>query len=141
MLNMGEPVKIVDLAKELIRLSGYEVDKDIDIVFSGLRPGEKLFEELFIEGEEYDKTQHEKLFLVKNASRIIPGNLKATVEALCNAANKNDANVIRFLLEQVVPGYKPKSLEVNIVTDSESKETTIFNHNSSKISQVKAQKA
>ncbi|MBW4512537.1 MAG: polysaccharide biosynthesis protein [Scytonematopsis contorta HA4267-MV1] len=140
MLNMGEPVKIVDLAKELIRLSGYEVDKDIDIVFSGLRPGEKLFEELFIEGEEYDKTQHEKLFLVKNASRIIPENLKVTVEALCSAAKNNDANVIRFLLEQVVPGYKPKSLEAR-VTDSESKETAIFNHNSSKISQVKAQKA
>lgn len=108
MLNMGEPVKIVDLAEELIKLSGYEVNKDIEIRFTGLRPGEKLFEELFIEGEEYDPTEHEKLFMVKNASRIIPENLGITVEALCKAAIKNDGNAIVFLLEQIVPGYKPK---------------------------------
>jgi len=108
MLNMGEPVKIVDLAKELIRLSGYQVGKDIEIKFSGLRPGEKLFEELFIEGEEYEPTDHEKLFVVKNASRIIPDHLISTVEQLCQAAEKNDANAIVFLMEQIVPGYKPK---------------------------------
>jgi FlaA1/EpsC-like NDP-sugar epimerase len=110
MLNMGEPVKIVDLAEELIRLSGYEVNKDIEILFTGLRAGEKLFEELFIQGEEYKLTQHEKLFLVKNASLFIPDNLDATVEKLCKASEKNDANCIVFLLEQIVPGYKPKYL-------------------------------
>ncbi|MBD2773229.1 polysaccharide biosynthesis protein [Iningainema tapete] len=117
MLNMGKSVKIVDLAKELIRLSGYEVDKDIDIVFTGLRPGEKLFEELFIPGEEYEPTQHEKLFVVKNASRIIPENLGVTVEAVCKAAAKNDANYIRFLLKQLVTGYKPKNLENLVLAD------------------------
>ena len=111
MLNMGEPVKIVDLASELIRLSGYRVNKDIDIVFTGLRPGEKLFEELFIEGEEYDPTEHEKLFMVKNSSRIIPKSLNVSVDALCQAADKNDTNSIKFLLEQLVPGYKPKYLD------------------------------
>ncbi|MEO1377461.1 MAG: nucleoside-diphosphate sugar epimerase/dehydratase, partial [Cyanobacteria bacterium J06635_10] len=111
MLNMGEPVKIVDLASELIRLSGYRVNQDIDIVFTGLRPGEKLFEELFIEGEEYDPTEHEKLFMVKNSSRIIPTHLKISVDALCKAAEKNDRNAIVFLLEQLVPGYKPKYLD------------------------------
>ncbi len=111
MLNMGEPVKIVDLASELIRLSGYRVNKDIDIVFTGLRPGEKLFEELFIEGEEYDPTEHEKLFMVKNSSRIIPNTLNLSVDALCQAAGKNDTNSIKFLLEQLVPGYKPKYLD------------------------------
>ncbi|NJM21230.1 MAG: polysaccharide biosynthesis protein [Richelia sp. RM2_1_2] len=111
MLNMGEPVKIVDLASELIRLSGYKVNQDIDIVFTGLRPGEKLFEELFIEGEIYDPTEHEKLFMVKNSSRIIPNNLKISVEALRQAADKNDTNTIMYLLEQLVPGYKPKYLE------------------------------
>ncbi|QLE40892.1 polysaccharide biosynthesis protein [Nostoc sp. C052] len=110
MLNMGEPVKIVDLAKELIRLSGYEVDKDIKIAFTGLRPGEKLFEELFIEGEEYEPTQHEKLLVVKNASRIIPENINVILEALCKAADKNDGNSIMFLLEQIVPGYRTKYL-------------------------------
>ena len=116
MLNMGEQVKIVDLAKELIRLSGYEVNKDIDIVFTGLRPGEKLFEELFIPGEKYEPTQHEKLFVVKNASRIIPENLALSVDALCKAAAKNDVNNILFLLEQLVSGYRPKYLENRVKT-------------------------
>jgi FlaA1/EpsC-like NDP-sugar epimerase len=124
MLNMGEPVKIVDLAKELIRLSGYEINKDIEIKFTGLRPGEKLFEELFIEGEEYDPTEHEKLFMVKNASRIVPRNLNITVDALCQAATKNDTNSIMFLLEQIVPGYKPKYLSNTSFSDVLVKNTS-----------------
>ncbi|UKO97595.1 polysaccharide biosynthesis protein [Nostoc sp. UHCC 0870] len=106
MLNMGQPVKIVDLAKELIRLSGYEVNKDIDIVFTGLRPGEKLFEELFIDGEEYEPTQHKKLMIVKNASRILPKNLAINVEALCLEAKNNNPSSIILLLEKLVAGYK-----------------------------------
>jgi FlaA1/EpsC-like NDP-sugar epimerase len=119
MLNMGEPVKIVDLAKELIHLSGYEVNKDIDIVFTGLRPGEKLFEELFVEGEEYEKTEHEKLLVVKNASQIIPSYLDMTIETLVGAAAKNDAASIMLLLSQLVAGYKPKYLEKNGSGDPE----------------------
>jgi FlaA1/EpsC-like NDP-sugar epimerase len=126
MLNMGEPVKIVDLAKELIRLSGYEVNKDIDIVFTGLRPGEKLYEELFIAGEKYEQTQHQKLFVVKNASGIVPDNLLVKVDALSHAASKNDRNSILFILEQIVPGYKPKYLDnpsdmvVNVISTEKS---------------------
>jgi FlaA1/EpsC-like NDP-sugar epimerase len=60
MLEMGEPVRICDLAKDLIRLSGYEVGKDIEIEFTGLRPGEKLFEELFIPGEKYNPLNTKK---------------------------------------------------------------------------------
>ncbi|MFN7656893.1 MAG: UDP-N-acetylglucosamine 4,6-dehydratase family protein, partial [Dolichospermum sp.] len=97
MLNMGEPVKIVDLAKALIHLSGYEVNTDSDRVFPGLSPGEKLFEELFIEGEEYENTEHEKLLVVKNASRIIPNSLNITVEKLLGVAAKNDTNSIILL--------------------------------------------
>lgn len=129
MLNMGEPVKIVDLAKELIRLSGYEVNKDIDIVFTGLRPGEKLFEELFIKGEEYEPTQHEKLFFVKNASRIIPENMDFAVEALCIAAAKNEINSILFLLEQLVSGYKPKYLDNNGSIGNSRNSAIVINSN------------
>jgi FlaA1/EpsC-like NDP-sugar epimerase len=114
MLNMGEPVKIVDLAKELIHLSGYELKKDIDIVFTGLRPGEKLFEELFVEGEEYQNTEHEKLLVVKNASQIIPNYLDIFVERLLGVAAKNDIDSIIFLLAQLVSGYKPKVSENNL---------------------------
>ena len=117
MLNMGKPVKIVDLAKELIHLSGYEVNKDIDIVFTGLRPGEKLFEELFIEGEEYEKTEHEKLLVVKNASQIVPSYLDIVVETLLGAATKNDADSIMLLLSQLVAGYKPKYLEDHFIKE------------------------
>lgn len=111
-LNMGQPIKIADLAKDLIRLSGYEVGKDIDIVYTGLRPGEKLFEELFIPGEKYELTEHEKIMTVHNAISIVPENLDFAVEALCQAAVKNEAKLIIFLLEQIVPGYTPQYLKV-----------------------------
>lgn len=125
MLNMGEPVKIVDLAKDLIRLSGYEVGKDIDILFTGLRPGEKLFEELFIPGEQYEPTQHEKLLTVQNASGIVPENLAFTVEALCEAARKNDRNLIIFLLKQLVPEYTPKNSKADIKAEIREENTQL----------------
>jgi FlaA1/EpsC-like NDP-sugar epimerase len=137
MLNMGQPVKIVDLAKELIRLSGYEVNKDIEIVFTGLRPGEKLFEELLIAGEEYEPTEHAKLLVVKNASRIIPENLAITVEALCQASAKNDANSILFLLEQLVSGYQPKYLENNWHVNSSINSAVMANTNGNMLAKVK----
>lgn len=107
MLDMGQPVKIADLAREMIRLSGYEVGKDINIVFTGLRPGEKLYEELFIPGEQYERTQNEKLFIVANASGFVPPQLNATVNALWEAALNNDVESIVCLLKQIVPGYSP----------------------------------
>ncbi|GAB4224863.1 MAG: hypothetical protein Kow0049_01430 [Stanieria sp.] len=110
MLNMGKPVKIVDLAKDLIRLSGYEVAKDIEIIFTGLRPGEKLYEELLIPGEEYEPTQHQKLLVVKNANEMIPENLDLAIAMLNQAAIKHDGSLILFLLEQLVAGYKPNYL-------------------------------
>ncbi|MGK7895800.1 MAG: polysaccharide biosynthesis protein [Xenococcus sp. (in: cyanobacteria)] len=123
MLNMGQPVKIVDLAKDLIRLSGYEVGKDIEIVYTGLRPGEKLFEELLIPGEKYKTTEHEKLLVVDNASSMVPITLNWPIAALCKAAAQNDSNTILFLLEQLVPGYKPKYLKTNVVQEASVVET------------------
>ncbi len=61
-LDMGEPVKIVDLARELIRLSGLEPERDVEIVFTGLRPGEKMYEELYLDKESLDLTRYEKIF-------------------------------------------------------------------------------
>ena len=114
MLNMGQPVKIVDLAKDLVRLSGYEVGKDIEIVFTGLRPGEKLYEELLVEGEEYDSTAHEKVLVVKNASRIIPDNFDLTIDILCEAAHKSNTNLIIYLLDRLVVGYKTKYQQIDV---------------------------
>lgn len=113
MLNMGQPVKIVDLARDLINLSGYEVGKDIDIIFTGLRPGEKLYEELLVEGEEYEDTTHEKVLVVKNASHIVPPNLDTTIGILLKAAERNDINLIIYLLDRLVVGYDTKYHEIN----------------------------
>ncbi|WP_019503955.1 polysaccharide biosynthesis protein [Pleurocapsa sp. PCC 7319] len=125
MLNMGQPVKIVDLAKDLIHLSGYEVGKDIEIVFTGLRPGEKLYEELLVAGEEYQPTAHEKVLVVKNASHIIPENLDLTIEILGEAAERNDINLIVFLLDRLVVGYATKYQQIDVERAQESFEKII----------------
>lgn len=117
-LNMGQPIKIVDLAKDLIRLSGYEVDRDIEIIFTGLRPGEKLFEELFIAGEQYESTQYEKVFTAQSASGFVPNNLDLVVKRLCTAADKNDSNLVVFLLQQLVPEYTPQGLVADKQADA-----------------------
>jgi FlaA1/EpsC-like NDP-sugar epimerase len=111
MLNMGEPVKIVDLASELIRLSGYQPGTDIEIKFSGLRPGEKLFEEMFMEGEDYEAIESNKMFICKNASRLIAPELDIIVPNLCEAAANHDTEQVVTLLQQLVPEYSPKQPE------------------------------
>ncbi|MEG4941307.1 polysaccharide biosynthesis protein [Microcoleus sp. F4-D5] len=123
MLEMGEPVRIFDLAKDLIRLSGYEVGKDIEIAFTGLRPGEKLFEELFIPGEKYNRTKHKKILSLGNASRIVKENINPEVEALCQAGDRNDTNLIVSMLQQLVPEYIPGYSTANLHANT-AKETT-----------------
>lgn len=91
---------------------------------------------MFIEGEEYEPTEHDKLLVVKNASRIIPENLNVTVEDLCKAAAKNNTNLILFLLEQIVPGYKPKYIENNLAVDVGINNNSIRTTNGSIIARV-----
>ncbi|MEG4024790.1 MULTISPECIES: polysaccharide biosynthesis protein [unclassified Microcoleus] len=123
MLEMGEPIRIFDLAKDLIRLSGYEVGKDIEIAFTGLRPGEKLFEELFIPGEKYNRTKHEKIRSLGNASRLVKENIDQEVEALCQAGDRNDANLIVLMLQQLVPEYIPGYLTANLHANTAKEKT------------------
>jgi FlaA1/EpsC-like NDP-sugar epimerase len=104
-LDMGKPIKIFDLAKDIIRLSGYEVDKDIKIVLTGLRPGEKLFEELFIPGEIYEKTIHEKILIAANASHFIPEGFEENLEILLEKRHENDRDTIAGLLKRLVPEF------------------------------------
>jgi len=113
-LDMGEPIKIVDLARDLIELSGKQVGRDIEIVFTGLRPGEKLFEELFRDGEEYRRTRHEKIFVAggepSSAASAAPGGeiqMDAQVDQLVQAAEKGRSSDIRGLLKSIVPNYTP----------------------------------
>ena len=107
LLNMGDPVKIVDLARDLIELSGLEVERDIDIAFTGCRPGEKLYEELFVAGEDYQPTRHDKIFIAGNASNFVPDDLDAGISALETAAQRSDAQAIILGLQALVPEYAP----------------------------------
>ena len=107
MLDMGEPVRILDLARDLIELSGLQEGRDIDIVVTGMRPGEKLFEELFVPGETYQPTAHEKIMIAARASQRRAPRLSAAVDALVAAARANDANAIRVGLLHLVPEYTP----------------------------------
>jgi len=109
LLDMGEPIRIVDLARDLIELSGLEVGRDIDIVYTGLRPGEKLFEELNVEGEEYLPTWHEKIFILHNShDDLIPSVLLTrTVKELIGLARQGDDDLMRAKLKEIVPEYSP----------------------------------
>lgn len=107
MLDMGQPVKIKDLAADVIRLAGLEVGKDIEIHYTGLRPGEKLYEELFIPGEVYEPTEHSKVIAVRNASQNLSDRLLFQVQQLYHAAEQNDSHEIRSRLKKLVTGYQP----------------------------------
>ena len=103
-LDMGEPVKIVELAENLIRLSGYEPDKDIAIEYTGLRPGEKLYEELLMDEEGLSDTDNNLIHIGKPIDIEEEAFLKA-VEELDSAA-KEETGDIRALIKQLVPTYK-----------------------------------
>ena len=105
-LDMGEPVKILDLAKEMIRLSGFEPDKDIPIVFTGVRPGEKLFEEILTAEEGTIATQNQKIFMAK-LSRVDENKLNQVLENLREAVKKSNREEIVNILKQLIPSYQP----------------------------------
>jgi FlaA1/EpsC-like NDP-sugar epimerase len=106
-LEMGEPHRILDIAHDLIRLHGFEPDQDIPIQFTGLRPGEKLYEELISEGEGIVKTQHEKI-LVLHANRNNCQMLNTQIDELLSIARTYDAHAIKRKLKEIVPEYTPQ---------------------------------
>lgn len=106
LLDMGEPVKIVHLAEELIRLSGLRPHEDIDIVFTGLRPGEKLHEELLLAGEGTLPTIHEKIMVAK-ATTGDAAKLKVALEELFNSARAMDLEGLDRKLVEIVPEFCP----------------------------------
>lgn len=102
-LDMGEPVKILDLAKNLIRLSGYKVDEDIKIVFTGLRPGEKLYEELLM-GEEGMQDTENKLIHIGRPIELDERQFFIQLKKL-EDASKSEIDDIRPLIQEIVPTY------------------------------------
>jgi FlaA1/EpsC-like NDP-sugar epimerase len=106
-LDMGEPVKVLDLVTDLIRLSGLEPDVDVPIVFVGTRPGEKLHEELMTEQEKDGQTAHHKIFVAKPRT-VDPDLLDRTVDELVAAALRSDGAAIRQLLAERIEGARLK---------------------------------
>lgn len=102
-LDMGEPVKIVDLAKQLIRLSGFEANVDIDIEFTGMRPGEKLYEELLTDEEGIGTTKHNRIYIGK-PSELKRASLEFEIMKL-EKVLKEEPHVIRDVLKHIVPTF------------------------------------
>jgi FlaA1/EpsC-like NDP-sugar epimerase len=105
-LDMGDPVRIIDLAEELIRLSGLIPYEDIDIVVTGLRPGEKLFEELLLDGEGVLPTAHNKIRVLAPVHISIQP-VKDELKKLYNAARSNTTHELIESLKRLIPEYKP----------------------------------
>ena len=105
-LDMGDPVKILDLAKNMIRLSGYKVDQDIKIEFTGLRPGEKLFEELLMDEEGMTDTPN-KLIHIGHPIDVDEVKLFHALRVLEQAA-QSETDDMRLIVESIVPTYHPK---------------------------------
>jgi len=108
LLDMGTTIKISDMARDLIRLSGFEPDVDIKIEYIGLRPGEKLYEELITEGENIVPTSHEKIMVLKGMEcnlQVLNGQID---ELTTLAANQDEKKIIEKL-QEIVPEYSPVS--------------------------------
>jgi len=103
-LDMGKPIKIVDLAKDMIKLSGFEPDKDIFIDFIGVRPGEKLFEEILTAEEGTSATQNEKIF-VANLSKLDTEELSEHIRQLEDVVRFSEKDKVISLLKKIVPHY------------------------------------
>lgn len=110
-LDMGEPVKIVDLAQDLIRLHGYEPDKDIKIKFTGIRPGEKLYEELFSTREQMAATMHDRIY-ISNKDQDRNFNSIETIDTLFAKNAFINHNDVVELISQVLPEYHSTKKEI-----------------------------
>ena len=115
-LDMGKPVKIVDLAKRMIQLSGLIEDEDIEIQFTGLRPGEKLFEELLSDKESNLSTHHPKILIAETKKYELSG-VQASFETLQNSLNDQNQDDMKLvgILKQLVVEYKSQASKFEVL--------------------------
>ncbi|VEN74460.1 Capsular polysaccharide biosynthesis protein CapD [Candidatus Desulfarcum epimagneticum] len=106
LLEMGRPIKIADMARDLISLSGFEPDVDIKIEYTGLRPGEKLYEELITDGEGVLPTYHDKIMVLKGKAPDME-EIAGHIKELSDLAKSHESDEIRRKLREVVPEYIP----------------------------------
>lgn len=110
-LDMGDPVLVKDIAYELIKLSGLEPEVDIPIKYIGLRPGEKMFEELVVLGENIVDTSHEKIMVIKNGVEHSWDHVLSKIEDLTQSAKSYDSNIIKNKLKEFIPEYQPSEVK------------------------------
>ncbi len=127
-LDMGEPVKILDLAEDMIRLSGFQPYEDIDIIFTGIQQGEKLFEELEITGEKLLNTKHPKIFIGKIAN-YTQTEVSSILANLAHSTDNNDTDKIRTLLNT----YLPEASIFEKLPDTKSQKEFVESHNKHKL--------
>ncbi len=108
LLDMGEPIRIIDLARTMITLSGFRPDEDIEIRVTGRRPGEKLFEELSIQGEGMAPTGHPKIMIWKNVPYDDRG-IRRAMDLMADVTNASTRRQVVDALRQVVPEFQPDS--------------------------------
>jgi FlaA1/EpsC-like NDP-sugar epimerase len=104
-LDMGQPVKIIDMARQMIELSGYKPDVDIKIKITGLRPGEKLFEELCHDDETHTATEHPRIFQLK--SEPAPEDAEIWLAELRAMAVAGNPAAVKQAMKRLVPEYTP----------------------------------
>ncbi len=109
-LRMGEQVKILQLADDLIRLSGLEPEKDIEIVFTGIRPGEKLSEELWDQWAQFEPTSHDDIVQLVDEDLLSSQTLRATINELAFLADEGEADAIIRVLDETIPGAAVRSV-------------------------------
>jgi len=130
-LDMGEPVKIADLARQMIRLSGRTVkdgdnpEGDIEVVYSGLRPGEKLYEELLI-GDNASGTLHPRI-LTADEEFAPRDRLDAILRGMRQAIEKSDSSAARNLLIDIVTDFKPSSSNVDLLYKARNARGNVIN--------------
>jgi FlaA1/EpsC-like NDP-sugar epimerase len=105
-LKMGEPIKIADMARGLIKLAGREPDTEIEIKFTGLREGEKLYEELITEGEGIVETGHEKIMVLRGET-VNHSDLEDNLARLIKNAKALNGQGIKQVLQDIIPEYQP----------------------------------
>jgi len=108
-LNMGQQVRILDLAEDLIRLSGLEPGRDVEIVFTGVRPGEKLSEDLWDEGFQFKSTEHPDIFRLDTTEPLLGDRLTKVVDQLVNLSRAGKRDEIVELLDTFIPGAAVRS--------------------------------
>ncbi len=130
-LDMGDPIKILHLAEQVIRLSGFEPYRDIDIVETSIRPGEKLFEEILTHKEDFSRTSHQRLFIAKQ-DRVDYSRIGVAMERAARAVRMSDWRVALDVLRDFVPEFRPgphllplgMSVERHEIASSLGSETT-----------------